>query len=148
MVRSAKGSVGAVCRAPMHAALLWQAFPETPGRLAGCPPSGSFKPRKNQASSPMRAACQPPKKLAGWLAGCPLGPEAQRPGDAHQPPKGATGPTRPQQSPLDCRWQRASPTRLGGKGRRGRPCHWARGGYTSCIVTSRFAREFFWECKS
>src|SRR5437016_14430837 len=65
----------------MRAALLWQASPETPGRLAGCPPSGSFKPRKNQASSPLRAACQPPKKLAGWLAGCPLGPDAQRPDD-------------------------------------------------------------------
>ena len=66
--RSAQGSVGAVCRAPVHAALLWQASPETPGRLAGCPPSGSFKPRKNQACSPLRAACQPPCTLARWQA--------------------------------------------------------------------------------
>src|SRR5207244_12510267 len=112
VVRSAKGSVGAVCRAPMHNALSWQQRLRPPAGWQAAPPLAPSNPGKIRLSAPRGQRANPPKKLAGWLAGCPRGPDAERPGDTHETPKGANGTTRPQTSPLGCRSRRASPTLL------------------------------------
>jgi hypothetical protein len=100
VVRRAKGSVRAVWPARLRATPQERLRP--PAGWHTAPPGHATTSLLLKELCLRRAVCQAPEKLARWQAGGPLGPDTKRPGDTHQPPKGATGPTRPQQSPQGC----------------------------------------------